>query len=863
KCERLQNVQPARMAAAACLSGQFRGVCSPHELWFLLHRVLGAFGQTDLLVVVPQEDCEKAARLLPNATELSCVPDRPFSSAEKRWLDEGPGLCWDRERYLLQLRLVHRCGELLRKRLQAGAQYRWLLRLRADVLWHRFPSEQLLAAEGAGMLLLPWTPILQWQAFADNFAVGPPELMLIYFEQYSYVLDPRNWGHYDFQHGDKVWRRYWAHECNYPELILERYLGEKRVPVRYTRSICFVRLRVCGQLPVEDHCKPAAAGGFPDDLRRWRHLHLAGLEVLPEQTFPPHYEHDAVLAAKLVDFFHAEQRRTGRPQKILDLGCGRGTLVGEFRQWRLLAVGLDANPLLTATLGEYGMVEDITQNLSFTIRSAHPRCVFRPHPGKFAAGFEYEHAGKSAGFEFDGDPSKQDMTNPVGWLNWINYVASRCCAQLSCRGFDTNGLLRWQLPERQTWSSTSQVWLYEKYQILPHPDEAQVSSPFQHGPGTIVPVSEGAATMDWVISLDVGQHIPRARQAGFLQNLARLGQGIILSWGEAWADRRQWRQLLALGFWRDRALEEELRLFAGIGLRSHLRRSLLVLRKTAMLRSCALEPVEPSDYCEPGLTFGCLDATHIWVRGHCNGLFRRSAGGSSAVGPCRVVTSSLHEYEECELAAPGAENLQPGPAYVANFDCFSQDVPVEDFWRLHGGSISALFDSADPLVRQKESVWSRAPCGLLALGFKLARLVSAPQSSFVSEVEKPWPSEVRFLLTSWRWPWICWLAGLLRRAERRLLWRPKRLSLFGSLAAELHRCGWPSRARRCQAALGKAPLLGKAFPKLRAKPLAETLQDGRSLWKVLSRQRSGKGKSCAVMRPEFERYLQRLVALPY
>ena len=25
KCERLQNVQPARMAAAACLSGQFRG----------------------------------------------------------------------------------------------------------------------------------------------------------------------------------------------------------------------------------------------------------------------------------------------------------------------------------------------------------------------------------------------------------------------------------------------------------------------------------------------------------------------------------------------------------------------------------------------------------------------------------------------------------------------------------------------------------------------------------------------------------------------------------------------------------------------------------------------------------------------
>lgn len=28
----------------------------------------------------------------------------------------------------------------------------------------------------------------------------------------------------------------------------------------------------------------------------------------------------------------------------------------ELRQWRLLAVGLDANPLLTATINAYGMV---------------------------------------------------------------------------------------------------------------------------------------------------------------------------------------------------------------------------------------------------------------------------------------------------------------------------------------------------------------------------------------------------------------------------------------------------------------------------------------------------------------------------
>ncbi|CAE7245898.1 unnamed protein product [Symbiodinium pilosum] len=61
--------------------------------------------------------------------------------------------------------------------------------------------------------------------------------------------------------------------------------------------------------------------------------------------------------------------------QIVDLGCGRGSLVGELRNWGYLAVGLDANPILTATLNEYGLVADVTQNLSFTISTAHPRCA--------------------------------------------------------------------------------------------------------------------------------------------------------------------------------------------------------------------------------------------------------------------------------------------------------------------------------------------------------------------------------------------------------------------------------------------------------------------------------------------------------
>ena len=58
---------------------------------------------------------------------------------------------------------------------------------------------------------------------------------------------------------------------------------------------------------------------------------------------------------------------------------------------------------------------DVTEaNLSFTLRSAHPRCNFRPHLGKFAKGGEYEDAGQSAGVQFDGRPNKQDMSNPTG-----------------------------------------------------------------------------------------------------------------------------------------------------------------------------------------------------------------------------------------------------------------------------------------------------------------------------------------------------------------------------------------------------------------------------------------------------------------
>eukprot|EP00435_Cladocopium_sp_Y103_P030497 s2564_g7.t1 len=75
---------------AACLTGQFRGVCSQYELGFLWDRVLGAFESVDLFAVVPAEDCQKTGSLLPNATRILCIPDRPFTASEEAWLQNGP-----------------------------------------------------------------------------------------------------------------------------------------------------------------------------------------------------------------------------------------------------------------------------------------------------------------------------------------------------------------------------------------------------------------------------------------------------------------------------------------------------------------------------------------------------------------------------------------------------------------------------------------------------------------------------------------------------------------------------------------------------------------------------------------------------
>eukprot|EP00929_Paragymnodinium_shiwhaense_P046456 TRINITY_DN23654_c0_g2_i7.p1 TRINITY_DN23654_c0_g2~~TRINITY_DN23654_c0_g2_i7.p1 ORF type:complete len:669 (-),score=83.52 TRINITY_DN23654_c0_g2_i7:823-2829(-) len=615
--------------AAVCITGQLRGVCTPNHVQFLLSRILkvvgGEGGGADLFVIVPTgADCRRATSLFPNATELHCTADTPLLPAEEAWLQGGPRMCWNRQRYLLQLRLMQRCRELVLRRLELGIPYRWIMRSRADVIWQAFPDTASHLERTRGFLQLAWMPLMRWQAYADNFAIGTPEVMLPYLGLYDFVLNRLNWDSYDFKGGDKVWRRQWAHECNYPELILERYLQLAGVPVRYSSRFCFSRMRACGE-KLEAPCRPEEADEVEEenmavaDFDRYRiAVVMHGKEMLPEQTFAPHHQYDAILAARLVAFFHAEQVRINRPPKIVDLGCGRGTLVQEFRIWNMLAVGLDKSPAITAVIPNSGMVLNIAQKLDFTIRTMHARCDYEPHFGLYSPGMDFESA-EMTGKKDALSPVDLSPDSPMRWVHWVNYLMGRCCIQLSCVGFATNGRLKYGLQPRGEWVPSRHAWMYVKRKHVPTHVDAQVAVPNDNGPGALTdttPDADRPQGMDWVLGLDLLQTVPSSERPGLYDNVGRLAaEGAIFTSPERELPELS-EALEARGFARDEGLEAELQLFTGIGGKDR-EEDLVVFRRLRQPRKglCSAwlsswqgaSDVHFPRECVPGLTIGCLD----------------------------------------------------------------------------------------------------------------------------------------------------------------------------------------------------------------------------------------------------------------
>lgn len=461
--------------------------------------------------------------------------------------------------------------------------------------------------------------------------------------------------------GDIVGNRgVYGHPCNYPELIQERYLFFRRVPVRYSRDICFVRMRVCGEI-AENHCDshrlrvPTNAEDtvLRDDLAPFLHNVLAGRELTAEQTFPAHYEHDAVLAGKLVEFFHREQRRLGRPPKVVDLGAGRGTMLQELRAWNVVAVGVEANPIISGVVPELSKVGDIAGNLSFTVRSMHPRCDFEPVWYMTSPGMDFE-SGDHTALQRPRSPASESADNPLAWVHWLNFMMGRCCMQLSCVAFSTNGLMKYGLRPSSEWVQSPHAWTYIKKDHIPLHGDAAIEVPNQAGPGTLVPADiKRGGTMDWVLSLDAAEQLLFGRYPGFFGSIVNLaGQGAILSMGRHATESGAVLEavssiMLQRGFRRDHELEAELRLFAGVGCCGHLSRGLLVFRRIGARgpARCGVGwPARPAPWapgCKVGLTHGCYDSQRVWVRRKCGGLFESRTFSVF----CDTVTPERWEYE--------------------------------------------------------------------------------------------------------------------------------------------------------------------------------------------------------------------------
>ena len=135
---------------------------------------------------------------------------------------------------------------------QAGAQYKYIARVRADVRWGSFPSPEELGDPDVDVWINyePW-PIQP--PFSDQFAVGRVEPMLRFLEQYSFYADSSNWHAADrFFPGGKWCESHLAEDrmCKifHCENLLEAFMLASGLRIRKHRQICFDRLRACGRL---------------------------------------------------------------------------------------------------------------------------------------------------------------------------------------------------------------------------------------------------------------------------------------------------------------------------------------------------------------------------------------------------------------------------------------------------------------------------------------------------------------------------------------------------------------------------------------------------------------------------------------
>ena len=571
---------------------------------------------------------------------------------------------------------------------------------------------------------------------------------------------------------------------------------------------------------------------------------------------------DGQLAVRLARFFRDDvdraARRCGqrifrqpgrpaRPARVLDMGCGRGSYVELFERWGLVAIGVDGDVVVRRTLPKSSLVWDLTEPLDLPgIRASEAEGFRSLIPAGLsgdgvdgtmdlfltqieAIESEADQAG-ACSFEAPDDPTEEEDATLIlsvglkmqgtGGHHSVALLRHICCSDVRCVGYGMGvsdppiGSV-WRLASSQgedPYNGTRPSFFYGlRYLRRKSWPTARASptSPTSDGftarkllPDSflqslgLLTVSFGSA--DWVLSLEVGQFIPRSKEEPFLMNLVRHAElGIVILWGSAGPNPRSAEEVQQLfkplGFAEDRGAARELRLFAGLAFGGQ-KEQLLVLRRR-MGTWASLDPWNRQDvhnmqgsgepavlvghhaylvqyrgkqavHCAVHETYGLVRPGLLWVDGGCGGIFRVWRTNNVNELPGTFCINADHRYKECiipswltdpkinAIAVSAAttphrrqnlEDSQSSPKKVSELA-----KPAQLDWQMHA--------SADQLV-PRLAVWRGDP-RLNMIFYKFARkLASAPcQDNRIAAVHLK-----QFELhLEWRWLWSTDWRPLLR-----------------------------------------------------------------------------------------------------
>ena len=236
------------------------------------------------------------------------MADLPLSAGEERFIEHGPAEMYNKTKWVLQIRFVAVCANLIRARLRAGAEYSHVLRMRADVVLSSMPD---LRALPRGVVFCAYrAKDVNFGGFNDKVWLGPVKEMLAIFDYYHYALDESMWTWLRALHGAASFSRsalrfWWApHSHLFGENLLHVYLLAQGVQVRAHPRLFYDKPQ-------------GGEAGSPAPRASRTGIFTARVD---NTGFSNAWPYDPFLHAPLEHLLHEDQARLGRPLVALELG---------------------------------------------------------------------------------------------------------------------------------------------------------------------------------------------------------------------------------------------------------------------------------------------------------------------------------------------------------------------------------------------------------------------------------------------------------------------------------------------------------------------------------------------------------------